>query len=83
MFRAVMTCVCDVLTSALLRYCRCPSAIASKAELLGAKTVIGPGRSRTDARPAFCTDTNASVNVTSAAQSVQTAEFLTHDDQVI
>lgn len=43
-----------VLTSALLRYCRCPSVIASKAELSGAKTVIGPGRSRTDTRSTFC-----------------------------
>lgn len=42
-----------VLTSELLRYCRCPSAISSKAELQGAKMVTGPGRSSTEASSVF------------------------------
>lgn len=41
------------LTSELLRNVRCPSVIASKAEVVGAKTVIGPGRSRTEDRSVF------------------------------
>lgn len=51
-----------VLTSALLRYCRCPSVIASKAELSGAKTVNGPERSMIDARPTFCSETQTNAN---------------------
>ena len=43
-----------VLTSALLKNSRCPSAIVSKATVVGAKTVIGPGASMTDARSVFC-----------------------------
>lgn len=52
-----------VLTSAVLRYCRCPSVIASKAELSGAKTVIGPERSMIDARPTFCRETQTNTNI--------------------
>lgn len=43
------------VTSELFRNSKLSSLILVKAELVGAKTVIGPGRSRTDARSELCT----------------------------